>query len=147
MTEDIGLLLKMNARLQKATTRHMDAALLPLGLRAGTYPFLLTLGQAGAVTLEELAEALRLDKALASRVCARLIAQGFVTKTADENDARARRIALTEKGRALLPDVRRTLDDWIAAITQDLTGPEQAALMRALSAVVGRAEQRGTGNK
>jgi DNA-binding MarR family transcriptional regulator len=72
-----------------------------------------------AVRVSDIAEQLRIDLSVASRQVAVLEASGWVTRTTDPADGRARTLATTEAGRAVLTD---TLARMAAAYTGVLEG-------------------------
>jgi DNA-binding MarR family transcriptional regulator len=67
----------------------------------------------------DLARALQVTKATMTSTLQRLDAKGFIRATPDTKDGRAKRIAITAKG-------RRARDQAIAAIAQDLAAIESA---------------------
>jgi MarR family transcriptional regulator, 2-MHQ and catechol-resistance regulon repressor len=71
----------------------------------------------GPMRLSALAERLFLDKSTTSRVVAALVKKGYVDQGADAQDARARALSVTRKGRSLC-----------ARITSDLVGQQKQLL-------------------
>jgi DNA-binding MarR family transcriptional regulator len=85
-----------------------------------------------SLRLTELAEQLRIDAPAVTRKAQQLERAGLVSRTRDENDARATRLELTDNGRRVLTrylDGRRT---WLATLLADWPEPERAEFARLL---------------
>ena len=63
------------------------------------------LAREGAMGVNRIAKALRLEKSSASRMLDALEAKGYVRRTADPNDGRAKVIEITPRGRRLHDDI------------------------------------------
>ncbi len=97
--------------------------------------------QPGAQGVRELGERLRISSAAASQLIERLAQGGMVTRSEDPLDRRARRIAVTEKGRSILEGRGAETPRWIEALVAELSDHEQSAVLSALS-ILNRAEGR-----
>jgi DNA-binding MarR family transcriptional regulator len=110
VVREIYALGRGNRELQRrAVPEHSPARLQALGVIA----------RGEAVRVSDIAEQLRIDLSVASRQVAVLEASGWVTRTTDPADGRARTLATTEAGRAVLTD---TLARMAAAYTGVLEG-------------------------
>ena len=75
----------------------------------------------------DLAHAMRIDVSVASRQVGALVREGYVERTVDEDDRRARTLALTDSGRALAAEAfgawrdraRHVFGDWSPDELQD----------------------------
>ncbi|EJO5348690.1 winged helix DNA-binding protein [Clostridium botulinum] len=67
----------------------------------------------------------KVDKALSARAIKKLIELGYVEKTINSKDARAYKLYLTEKAKAIVPGVIESLDGWVHIITNGLTEEEK----------------------
>ncbi|MCK0118220.1 MULTISPECIES: MarR family winged helix-turn-helix transcriptional regulator [Isoptericola] len=67
----------------------------------------------GAVQLCEVAEALRVDASVASRQVSALVDAGYVRRTVDRADRRARTLELTDAGHAFAAESDRYFDDFV----------------------------------
>ena len=99
---------------------------------SGCHPFLMILWQQDGLTLKELTHSLHLDKANTTRTIARLTKLGYVRKKKDENDGRAFRIYLTEKGRKLIPQMKKVMMHWTNIMTDGLSDEEKREAIRLL---------------
>lgn len=83
------------------------------------------------VRVSELARRLRIDRTNVSRLCAKLEALGQLERAPDPEDARARGLSLTRRGRALAAKVDRTSTAHFRALTGSL-GEALPAVVEAL---------------
>jgi len=113
------------ARLNRRLRRQSDAPATQSQLSA-----LGSIEQAGAVTLGELAAREQVTPPTMTRVVQALEAQGWVARSADPDDGRVSRLALTGGGHALLADVRGSRDAWIARRLGELSPAERADVPR-----------------
>jgi DNA-binding MarR family transcriptional regulator len=123
VVREIYALGRVNRELQRrAVPEHPPACLQALGVIAR--------GEADRVS--DIADRLRIDLSVASRQVAVLEASGWVTRTPDPVDGRARRLETTEAGRAVLGDTLARMAD---AYTEVLEGWSEDDL-RALQATL-----------
>ncbi len=118
--------------LRKASRRLSqiyDAALAPHGLRSTQRAILAHVARAKSPTMGELATALVLDRTALNHNLKPLIRDGYLKVAVDENDARGRRIELTDRGQQIL---EASHDDWLAAQQrfERMFGETQAAALR-----------------
>jgi DNA-binding MarR family transcriptional regulator len=93
--------------LRKASRRISqlyDAALAPTGLKTTQRAILAEIGRSEPIAVGKLAEALVMDSGALAHTLKPLERDGLVTVTADPDDRRNRRIALTRQGRAKLAE-------------------------------------------
>lgn len=89
-------------RAARAISRRFDEALRPVGLKSGQFSALISLNRPQAPTLGSVARLLAMDRTTLTANLKPLEREGLVEVKADEKDKRARRLHLTQKGRALL---------------------------------------------
>lgn len=89
-------------RAARRLARRFDRLFAPLGITNGQFSLMLALSGQWRPRLGELAEFLAMDHATMTAAVRTLDRKGLVTLAADETDARVRRPALTEAGRAVL---------------------------------------------
>lgn len=85
-----------------------------------------------------LAAQMALTRGAVTKIADRLAARGLVARTADPADGRGQVLALTEAGRALVPDLARVADANDAAFFAALPEAERAALRRLLADIADR---------
>lgn len=110
-------------------------ALAEIGLHPGQEMILLQLREQGGSTQGELAARCGVEAPTISKALARMAGNGLVERHDDELDARAARIHLTAKGRALCTDV---LKIWSNLERRSLAGisAEEREILRGLLARV-----------
>lgn len=124
MAED-QLIAALTVVARRATAQ-LNVALRPLGLTASNYYLILKMADRGEMTL--LFRRIHLSPSNVSRRLAQLIAAGFVTKTRLSADRRNWWVALTAKGRAVIPALKAALAAANQHIFNRLSPAEQAQL-------------------
>lgn len=98
-------------RAARAVARRFDVALRPLDLTNGQFSLLMSLNRPAPPTIGSVATLLAMDRTTLTAALKPLERRGLVRVTADAEDRRARRLALTPAGRrklvAALPIWRR----------------------------------------
>jgi DNA-binding MarR family transcriptional regulator len=89
-----------------------------------------------ALVPSRLAGKLRLTRGAISKLAERLIAKGLVTREPDAGDRRAHTLALTTKGRGLIPKLAALADQNDAEFFDHLTAQERATVERVLKEIV-----------
>jgi DNA-binding MarR family transcriptional regulator len=93
-----------------------------------------------ALAPSRLSERMGMTRGTVSKLADRLIAKGLLVRAANPEDARAQTLALTAKGRRLVPELAALADANDAEFFDHLAAKERAALLRILREVV---EKRG----
>jgi DNA-binding MarR family transcriptional regulator len=117
----IGLL-----RFGRSLRQRSDVELSPSLISA-----LATVRRHGPITPSELAEHERVKRPTATRFIACLEHGGLVSRTADPDDGRSYRVAVTQPGVALLRSARRRQDAYLAERLGTLDADELGTLERA----------------
>jgi DNA-binding MarR family transcriptional regulator len=86
-----------------------------------------------SLRLTELAELLRVDAPAVTRKAQQLERAGLVSRTRDEQDARATRLQLTPEGSQMINDFLDARRAWIATLVADWTQAEQTEFAALLS--------------
>jgi DNA-binding MarR family transcriptional regulator len=92
---------------------------------------LATIDRHGPLTPSELAERERIRRPTATRLVARLVADGLVARTADPTDGRCSLLAATSAGQLLLAQLRTRKDAYLAQRLRRLDPDERETLARA----------------
>ncbi len=133
LRETPACLCLASRRAARAITRAFDQALRGHGLKATQFTLLATLALKGEQTISALARFIVAEKSTMLRNVAAAEREGLVSVREDPNDARVRRVAITQEGRRRLND---SLASW-RAVQAKLTGqlgPGGADALRALAA-------------
>ena len=91
-------------RSERILTALYDKALSPLGLHITQFTLLVTSSGAGPRSIRELAELLAMDQSTLSRNLRPLVTRGLLDVKADKEDARAKRVSITDAGERLIDE-------------------------------------------
>ncbi len=120
------------ARLCGAQRRAVAHELEALGLHPGQEMFMQQLWEQEGRTQNELAELLAVQPATISKMYQRLEQVGLVTKCTHEEDSRAVRVRLTDKGRALREATEAAWSEAEARLLAHMTLEEKIIFRRLL---------------
>ncbi|MBE3066049.1 MAG: MarR family transcriptional regulator [Chloroflexi bacterium] len=109
--------------------RFMDAT----GLSFSQINILMRLFHGGSAGVSEIGDQLGVTNAAASQAVDRLVQLGLIERTEDPEDRRAKRLALTQKGRALIEKGVEVRSQWIEGLTDSLTPEQQNMIISALT--------------
>ena len=110
------------AILHRQGTQFMAQRLGPWGLGTGLHPYVLALAE-GPCLQVELSRRLMVDKANTARAVAKLEGLGLVSRVTPAGDQRAWLVALSPKGRDIVPRIQSVMDEWDSLLRTAL-GPE-----------------------
>jgi DNA-binding MarR family transcriptional regulator len=85
------------------------------------------------LTLSQLSESLMVSNGNVTGVVARLIEDGLVTRTVDQQDRRSATVRLTRKGRDMFLKIAAAHEQWIETMFADLSDNQTADLLRLLT--------------
>ena len=83
--------------------------------------------------VSEIGDQLGVTNAAASQAVDRLVVLGLIERTEDPDDRRAKRLALTQKGRALIEQGIEARSKWIEGVMDVLTPEQQNMIISALT--------------
>jgi DNA-binding MarR family transcriptional regulator len=127
-TVDMAASLRLSAtRLARRLRQESDAGLTPSQLSA-----LASIQNEGPLTLGALADHERIAPPTVTRVVSKLEADGLVQRAPDPGDGRIWRVSTTAKGDALLAELRKRKNAWLAGRLAELDSSQRARLADAL---------------
>ncbi|MGO9512729.1 MAG: MarR family winged helix-turn-helix transcriptional regulator [Steroidobacteraceae bacterium] len=85
------------------------------------------------LTMSQLSESLMVSNGNVTGVVARLIEDGLVTRTVDQQDRRSATVRLTRKGRDMFLKMAAAHEQWIETMFADLSDNQTADLLRLLT--------------
>lgn len=94
---------------------------------------LMRLYHGGNSGISEIGSQLGVTKAAASQAVDRLVQLGLIERTEDPVDRRAKRLALTQRGRRLIEKGIEARSKWIEGLTDALTREQQDMIVAALT--------------
>jgi DNA-binding MarR family transcriptional regulator len=103
------------------------------GLSFSQINILMRLLHGRRIGVSEIGEQLGVTNAAASQAVDRLVGLDLIERTEDPIDRRAKRLALTRKGRALIEKGIEVRSQWIEGLTDALTPEQQSLIISALT--------------
>lgn len=98
-----------------------DQAMHRIGVYRGQAFLLMTLARRDGITHSEIAQALKISPAAATKAVKRAEQAGYVRRRTDAADERVSRVYLTEAGHALIHDIEQTMARLDGAMLAGLT--------------------------
>lgn len=127
--EHIG---KYISQIYRKGGRYITKALSKEGIGAGQLMYLMQLYQCDGRNQEDLSDALNIDKGTTARALKKLEDEEFIVRIVDEDDKRAYKVYLTDKGRSAKAKVYEAIDAWENIITESLTEEEKETMIKLL---------------
>jgi len=93
---------------------------------------LLLLDEEGELSIKQAAQLLGRSISATSRLLDQLVVRGMISRREDERDRRAKRVAITEQGRAFIMTLEQRRADVQIAVMEYLSAEEQAEVTRAM---------------
>jgi DNA-binding MarR family transcriptional regulator len=109
------------------------------GLGSSCYDFLANLNDREGITQQQLCAILSVDRALASRTMGFLEEQGYILRKRSSEDARSYELYLTDKGKAIMPELFNGYNEWWTQLTGDIPQEDMAILSSRLKDMAERA--------
>ena len=103
------------------------------GLSFSQINILMRLLHGGNTGISEIGDQLGVTNAAASQAVDRLVQLGLIERTEDPDDRRAKRLALTPKGRTLIEKGIEVRSQWVEGLTDALTPDQQSLIISALT--------------
>jgi len=127
---------KLISRLYWHTQSYFEEKLSKYGLGSGEIPILLTLYHEGDLNQKILTEKLFIDKATVSREIRRLAERGYVKRMREEKDRRNYLVSLTEKGRDIVPKIRKISMKWREILLKNFSEEEKKFIIYAMEKMI-----------
>jgi DNA-binding MarR family transcriptional regulator len=126
--DDPRMLLGPIAHIYRSHIAYMAKELEAYRVGSGQFEFLLLLYHKDGVSQETLAKLLKVSKATSARAIQELEKEGFVYRQRDENDHRAYKVYLTEKGKEMRNVIFEKLTSFMEFLFSDFTLEEKEIL-------------------
>ena len=129
-------LLKLNNKIFRYTQIYLDKVLKEYELSSGSYPYLMILKDKDGINQNRISEELGYDKAMTTRTLAKLIDIGYLDRIKDDDDFRANKIYLTEKGKNVTVKVLEKIHELVRLVTLDLNEEEKVNTIDSLNKIL-----------
>ena len=111
------------------------------GLSFSQINILMRLVHGKSTGVSEIGEQMGVTNAAASQAVDRLVQLDLIERTEDPEDRRAKRLALTQKGRSLIEKGIEARSKWIEGLTDALTPEQQKMIISALTLLTEAAQK------
>lgn len=123
--EPIG---KLNAAIYRNLQILINHKLTGIPILSGQCDFFYVISRREGLSQKELSAHMYVNKSTTAKAVQNLVKNGYVCKCKDANDRRLDRLYLTEKGRAIAPEIGRIFAENVAVAGQGLSDAEKAQL-------------------
>ncbi len=134
---------RCNLLVRELALRHRmraGLALATIGLHPGQETVLIVLDRFGAMNQRDLGAHLNIEPPTLSSIAKKLEAAGLIMRSPYPTDARATLVELTERGRALLPDIYRIGRELAETTLAGMDDATVAAFLAAMSQAIANLE-------
>lgn len=123
--DDAIMLLGPIAHIYRSNLTYMAKELEAYRIGSGQFEFLLVLYHQDGISQEAIAKLLKVSKATSARSILNLETEGYVYRQRDENDLRAYKVHLTEKGKGMRDIILQKQASLIDILFSDFTYEEK----------------------
>ena len=102
----------------------LDRELKSLNIRAGQVPIMVILDRENGISQDRIKNILHVDKGTVAKTIKPLITEGYVEREINPEDRRAYCIALTDKGRSVMPVITEHLEQWMGIMMEGFSTEE-----------------------
>lgn len=121
--------------LHRLSISYVCNGLKEFNIGSGQIMFLIELYHGDGISQEELSSCLSIDRANTTRAISKLEHEGYILRKIDENDRRAYKIYVTEKGLAIKSQILDLMNGWESVVSDALSEEEKAVFIGMLKKV------------
>lgn len=133
--------IMLNNKIFRNNQIHLDKVLKKFEISSGSMPYLFILEKNEGISLHELSRKIGNDKAMTTRTIKRLIELEYVYKVGKDGDCRAYQLYLTEKAKAVLPQMHGEIQEIVDLISVDLSPEEKDITLASMKKIFIRTQQ------
>ncbi len=127
--------------LSRYCQMYLDSELQPYRIGSGQFYLLMPLFETDGIPQESLSQIIKVDKATVTRSLQKLIDEGYVYRERDEEDKRAYRVFLTEKGRTIQSDIIKIACGWEEILLSGFTVEERKIIANSFANMIENASR------
>ncbi len=124
--------------LHRSRSKFMGERLRDYGFSGAMYMILLHIDRHPGASQDSIASHMYINKCNVARHTKKLELLGYLHRQTDQADRRQNNLYLTEKGKALVPEIRGYLGQWSREVTAGLEEEEKATLLALLLKTTGQ---------
>lgn len=121
------------SRVAEVYLSTLSAIMTPHGLERYFVPIMYLSENGNHITQKDLSVAIRRDKVYTMRIVDYLSERGLIERKKDENDRRCQILAVTEKGKALVPKIKEGIIQTEALLFHDFSKEEKEIFKTGMS--------------
>ncbi len=140
-------IVELEQRLSRVMRQHQPEVWMDLNLTIAQLKSVFFIANRGSINLRTLAAALGVTPADVTGIVDRLVEQGLVSRTENPEDRRMLLVRATDKGEALVTNLRQTTMGRITDLLSRMNVDELTTLVRGLTSLVRAAEAHEGENK
>lgn len=141
MSVDTSMLTKLTNSIYRCNQAYLDKKLSKFKLTTGSYPYLFVLDCFDGISQNDISKELSVDKAMSARTIKKLIELGYVKKEENKEDVRAYKLHITNKGKNLIPEIKKITQEWINILIEGNTENEIKTSIKFLEDVLRKGNQ------
>ena len=115
-----------------STIRYINHHLESFGLGQRTLPFYLTAAHNEGISQKELMEKVVTDKTRTTKAVNHLVKKGYVERKTNQMDNRVNGVYLTDRGRAIFPEIEKVLKRLDRMLSDELSEKEMGQFIKML---------------
>ncbi|MDC0404190.1 MarR family transcriptional regulator [Porticoccaceae bacterium] len=133
---DMISLARRFAILPRLLSKRLDSQLEPFNVAVGSYPYLLTVFYNSGCSGQVIADKLRTDKAAVARALQKLLADGYLSRHKDPQNARQWQLFCTEKGHDFCRHVEQIVQRELEQVMRPLSSQQKRQLFEIMELLV-----------
>ncbi len=91
------------------------------------------------INQESISDFLVTDKTTVTKNIKPLIKEGYISREKNNSDRRSYRICLTEKGKSIIPEIYRIIDEWTECLLAGFSAEDRSSVLKFLEVMTGNA--------
>lgn len=132
---EFELVNRYKTEINKDFRKYAESVLKEYGFTVANLKYLFIIERNQGINLNEIATELNIDKAMVTRGIKKLVDLGYVNKNQDENDTRAYKLTLSDKGNQILNSLRGIFKEWFDKVTHDFSDEERIIYIKLMKKV------------
>ncbi|MCR8744911.1 MarR family winged helix-turn-helix transcriptional regulator [Romboutsia lituseburensis] len=132
---EFELVNRYKTEINKDFRKYAESVLKEYDFTIANLKYLFIIERNQGINLNEIATELNIDKAMVTRGIKKLVDLGYVNKDQDENDTRAYKLSVSEKGDKILNSLRGIFKEWFDKVTHDFSEEERTIYIKLMKKV------------
>jgi len=115
---------------------YLDKELEPYNIKSGHFFVLMPLFKNDGINQESISQIIHVDKATVTRAIQKLIDEDYVYRERDEKDKRSYRVFITEKGKAIQPEIISIAQRWDDILLSQLVKDQRNMIKKSFDTMI-----------